>query len=172
MMYANPDLTKPAVIRGTLARIGVLIVVTMLVIACNSKSLDWYARQVARFAQQLPQPPDAHFLTSRNGTDSGSQVECESYYSERLYGTEQGFQEILNFYQQALTKEWKMDDQYRAKNILLFSRADGFVLVIDDHVGETRTLNNVIKYYQGQYATLYVVTITYGDPKVWEICHP
>jgi hypothetical protein len=149
-----------------------IIILLFLFTACQFSTAN-YSQQMEELVKtsQLTIPEDTILVTQKEGIDQGSQDGCYTVYVERLYGTQQPFDQVRLFYEQMLTADgWEKNTVLSDVTYARFDRTDGFVLGVYDKETASRISRRQIEDARQKYATVYLVSAVYATPETWKQC--
>jgi len=129
------------------------------------------AEKIERLLETLPVPPGATLLYQQEGEDQGSQDACYFPYTKQLYGTDQSFEQVVEFYENNLDPAmWdKWEDDCTPPGSPSWRRGKEFLL----DLGSDPRLEfpeKVVSDAQSRYQTVYFLVVTYVDRIAREKC--
>lgn len=142
-----------------------IIVFECLIIACMT--IQQAEKRVTEAQKELPLPSDAVLLAGYLKNASGSQDECVGAISTQVFGSNQAFDEILNFYHSCLLEAgWKPD---KNKILPTFTKAEDnlsvSLILLDSQTGGTsigRTIQSTIAANQSKFRTFFQVELFFS----------
>ena len=126
--------------------------------------------KIGRLLETLPTPPGATLLYEQKGSRQGSQDACYFPYMKQLYGTDQSFEQVVEFYENNLNSAtWvKREDTLVPPGSPSWRKGKEFLLsVISD---PRMDFPEVVSDAQSRYRTVYFLVITYVDRIAREKC--
>ena len=137
-----------------------------LLAACTSG-----AKKINKLFETLPVPQGATLLYAQEGVGQGSQDACYFPYTKQLYGTDQSFEQVVEFYEDTLDPAmWhKREDDLvppgspsweKGKEFLLDLRPDPRLDFPEEVVSDA----------QSRYQTVYFLVVTHVDRIAREKC--
>ena len=143
----------------------------LLACLCILVSCTPAAKRIERLLETLPSPPGTTLLYEQEGERQGSQDACYFPYTKQLYGTDQSFEQIVEFYESNLdpvvwvkryddlvppgSPSWRGGEEF-----LLDLRPDPRLDFPEDVVSSS----------QSRYQTVYFLVVTYVDRIAREEC--
>lgn len=127
--------------------------------------------KIDRLLETLPTPPNVDLLYEQDGVRQGSQDACFFPYTKRLYGTDQSFEQIVEFYENVLNPAiWqKRTDDFTLPGSPSWEKGREFWLSLESDP-RLDFPEEVINDAQSQYETVYFMVVTYIDRIAREKC--
>lgn len=151
-----------------IARIACLVLVCFLFVGCTSQE-----ERINRLFSTLPTPPEAELICEQKGTRQGSEDACFFTYKQYLYGTDQEFQQVAEFYVQLLdnTDPWRRDTSTLAAHQPLSWERNNREFSFDIRRDPSMDFpKDVVVRAESEYKTVYFISITYADRIARERC--
>ena len=120
--------------------------------------------KIETMSETLPVALSTSLLYEESGERQGAQDACFFPYKKLLYGTEQSFEEIVEFYETSLSREgWaKRTDGLIQNNSPSWVKNEEYWVSVKSDPGLDFP-QNVVEDAQAKYETVYFVTITHID---------
>ena len=136
-----------------------IILVCLTLLGCTSG-----VAKVKDLGNTLLLPPNSVLIYEQEGVRQGAQTSCTFPYVKQLFGSDDNFEQIVDFYERILNpEEWsKRTDDLVPQNSPSWERNKEYLLSIREDPSRDFP-EEVVNDARSKYQTAYFLTITYVD---------
>lgn len=147
------------VVRRRLILVSVIMMLGLFLLGCEPAS-----ERINGMLATLPVPETANLVARQDGVSQGSEDACSFPYVKLLYGTNEDFELVSEFFRTSLgASSWQIQsDDSITSDSLLWIKERAFRLYLDP-VPDIDFSENIIANARKEYSTVYYVVIRYVD---------
>ncbi len=148
-----------ALVRRHLTRIGAIMILGLTLASCVPAR-----ERIDQVLVTLPIPATASIVSRQDGVSQGSEDACTFPHTKMLYGTDNGFEHVSEFYTRSLeASSWQVrSDEFVSPGSILWIKDKAFRFVLDPSP-DLDFPEDVVANARREYNTVYFLVVSYAD---------